>query len=76
MPKFCNKNSKNTPKYNKPLEGVDFVLPPHQNLSEWGVLEVRNSTHKLLLGFWLSLGGKGSEEPRSQEEQEPHQNLH
>ena len=30
---------------------------PHQNLSEGGVLEVCNMTHKLLSGFWLSLGG-------------------
>ena len=50
--------------------GVDFVFPlsqqqeqeqeqeqPHQNLSEGGALEVCNLTHKLLRGFWLSLGG-------------------
>ena len=48
--------------------GVDFVSPlsqqqqqeqeqPHQNLSEGGALEVCNLTHKLLRGFWLSLGG-------------------
>ena len=30
---------------------------PHQNLSEGGVLEVCNLTHKLLRGFWLVLGG-------------------
>ena len=27
-------------------------------------------THKLLMGFWMSLGGKGSKEPMSQEQQE------
>ena len=43
---------------------------PHQNLSEGGVLEVCNLTHKLLRGFWLILGDQGSDGPMSQEEQE------
>ena len=43
---------------------------PHQNLSDWGVLEVRNLTHKLLRDLWLSLGGQASEGPMSQEKQE------
>ena len=30
---------------------------PHQNLSVGGVLEGWNLTHRLLMGFWLSLGG-------------------
>ena len=29
----------------------------HQNLSEGGVLEGWNLTHRLLMGFWLSSGG-------------------
>ena len=61
-----NKN-KNNKKKNK---------NPHQNLSEGGVLEGQNLAHRLLIGFWLSLGGQGYEGPMSQEEQEePHQNL-
>ena len=51
---------------------VDFVLPlsqeqeePHLNLSDGGALE--GWTKKILIGFWLSLGGKGSEWPRSQQ---------
>ena len=43
---------------------------PHQNLAEGEVLEIRNLTHKLLMGYWLSLGSWGSEGPISQEEQE------
>ena len=43
---------------------------PHQNLSEGRVLEGGYLTHRLLMGFWLSLGGQGSEWPMSQEEQE------
>ena len=44
--------------------GVDIVFPlpqqqeyPHQNLSEGGVLEGLNFTHRLLIDFWLCLGG-------------------
>ena len=45
---------------------------PQQNLSEGGVLEVWNLTHQLLMGLRLSLGGQGSEGPKSHEEQEQH----
>ena len=43
---------------------------PHQNLFEGGTLEVRKLTHKLLIGFWVSLGGWGQKGPMSKEEQE------
>ena len=49
-----------------------------QNISEGGVLEVWNLTHKLHMSFWLRLWGYGSKGPMSkeeQEQQEPHQNL-
>ena len=49
---------------------------PCQILSEGGVLEGWNLVHRLLMVFWLSLGGEG---PMSQEEQEqqehPKQNI-
>ena len=45
---------------------------PHQNLSDGSVLEGWNLTHRLLMGFWLSLGGQGS---MSQEEQEQQQKF-
>ena len=53
--------------------GVDFVATtttrtPHQNLSEGGVLEGWNLTHRLHMGFWLSIGGKWYTRPMSQGE--------
>ena len=45
---FPNNNKNNKNKNNK---------NPHQKLSELGVLEVWNLTHKLLMGFWMNIGG-------------------
>ena len=38
---------------------VTRTTTPHQNLSVGSILEGWNLTHRLLRGFWLSLGGMG-----------------